>query len=343
MADGRAPLVSVVIPAYNCAATLQVLLESLAASRFTDFEVVVVDDGSVDRTVETAERWRARVVRQPVNQGPGAARNRGALEARGDFVVFLDSDTAVFPDTLAEIVRALQEPGQDVVLGLYDKEPLNRGFFPTYYALLKHYAQSATQITHYNVFASHCAAVRRRVFLESGGFRPFPKGMDIENEELGRRLQAGGCNIVFDPRVRVRHHFAGFKKLVYIFVQRTYWWMRIFLVSRRFEQSLTTRSFGVGTVAGALALPAALAAVTLAHGPARLQLLGAAAILLGVFLGAYAGFLGLCRREKGWFFALRAASACWLFTLLVSFGAVAGLAGILTGPKPGPSGAGEAV
>lgn len=319
------PCLSVIIPAYNCASTLKILLQSLSQSHYKDFEVVVVDDGSKDKTVAVARSLGARIIQQEKNQGPGAARNWGAKEARGQFVLFLDSDTAVFPETLTEVMNALQEPGNDVVLGVYDKEPLNTGFFPSYYALLKHYAQSAVRITQYNVFAAHCAALRRALFLESGGFHHFPKGIDIENEELGRRLYRMGANIVFEPRIRIRHHFAGFRKLIYIFVRRTYWWMRVFLLFGEFEQSLTTKSFGLGTLAGPAAIALLAAAFVLPSTIAPI-FYGSAILGFSMFLYSYGGFLRLCLKEKGWFFALRSAASCLFFSFLVSYGAGMGLA-----------------
>src|SRR5207248_1194618 len=95
--------VSVVIAAHEAAATLPETLESVHAQTFADWEVVVVDDGSSDDSaaVATAFGERVRVVRNESPQGPAAARNRGAYEARGELIATLDSDDAWLPEYLA--------------------------------------------------------------------------------------------------------------------------------------------------------------------------------------------------------------------------------------------------
>lgn len=108
--------VSVIIPLYNKASLVRRALDSVAAQTFEDFEVVVVDDGSTDEGAQTVESFpdsRVRLVRQR-NAGPGAARNRGLTEARGDLVAFLDADDEWLPDYLAESVRLLDAYGPEV-------------------------------------------------------------------------------------------------------------------------------------------------------------------------------------------------------------------------------------
>ncbi len=108
--------VSVIIPLYNKAPYVRRALNSVAAQTFRDFELIVVDDGSTDegaKVVESYEDSRVRLLRQP-NAGPGAARNRGVEEARGELVAFLDADDEWTPDYLSESVRLLDEYGAGV-------------------------------------------------------------------------------------------------------------------------------------------------------------------------------------------------------------------------------------
>jgi glycosyltransferase involved in cell wall biosynthesis len=111
------PLVTAIVPVWDGERYLAEAIGSLAAQSFSDFEVVVVDDGSRDRTSEIARGHPlgARVVRQD-HAGLGAAMNRGVAEARGDLVAFLDHDDLWAPEKLARQVPALFGPaGPDMV------------------------------------------------------------------------------------------------------------------------------------------------------------------------------------------------------------------------------------
>lgn len=101
--SAETPLFSVVIPAYKCANFIGLTLQSVYKQTETDFEIVVVNDGSPDNTLEILQQEtdpRLRIINQE-NGGECAARNRGVREARGTYVAFLDSDDAWLPDHLA--------------------------------------------------------------------------------------------------------------------------------------------------------------------------------------------------------------------------------------------------
>jgi hypothetical protein len=91
------PVVSVVMPVYNAAATLEECLTRLGQSTFEDFEVVVVDDGSTDESNDILARFPVRVVSSTGRIGPAAARNLGAHAATGEFLFFIDLWSARTP------------------------------------------------------------------------------------------------------------------------------------------------------------------------------------------------------------------------------------------------------
>jgi glycosyltransferase involved in cell wall biosynthesis len=95
------PLVSVVIPTYNCSPFLGAAIQSVIDQTIDDYEVIVVDDGSTDETASVLEQFsgRIRCLRQD-NQGVAAARNRGIRSAGGRIIGFLDADDRWKPDKL---------------------------------------------------------------------------------------------------------------------------------------------------------------------------------------------------------------------------------------------------
>jgi glycosyltransferase involved in cell wall biosynthesis len=105
-----APTVSVVMPAYNAAACVRRAVDSVLAQTWADFELLVVDDGSTDGTLDVLAGYgeRIRVLTQP-NAGPAAARNHGLRESRGRYVAFLDADDWWLPAKLARQVALLDE------------------------------------------------------------------------------------------------------------------------------------------------------------------------------------------------------------------------------------------
>ena len=108
------PFFSIIVPTYNRVELLRRTLESVWAQRFTDFEVIVIDDGSTDGTREwlAIHGQPAHVIPQ-ANSGPSAARNAGAKHARGEYLAFLDSDDLWFPwtlDSYREVIDKCQRP-----------------------------------------------------------------------------------------------------------------------------------------------------------------------------------------------------------------------------------------
>lgn len=111
------PLISVVIPVYNGEKTIKNTIESVLNQTFSDFELIVVNDGSQDSTlvaINEIKDARIRVFSSP-NSGVSASRNRGLAEAKGEFISFLDADDLWTPDKLESQLKALQKNPQAAV------------------------------------------------------------------------------------------------------------------------------------------------------------------------------------------------------------------------------------
>ena len=104
------PKVSVVIPCYNCECIVGDAIDSVESQTCDDWEIIVVDDGSSDNTVDYIKAFYKNArVREQANAGPAAARNTGIREAEGEYIAFLDSDDIWLPKKLARQVNVLDD------------------------------------------------------------------------------------------------------------------------------------------------------------------------------------------------------------------------------------------
>jgi GT2 family glycosyltransferase len=198
-------VLSVVVPVRNAPGHLRACLASLAASTFADREVLVVDDASTDETAQVAHEAGARVIRQERQGGPAAARNRGAREAQGEHLVFVDADVCVHPDTLEKMAGALTaEPELAAVFGSYDTHPASPAFVSEYKNLSHHFVHQEGR-EEASTFWAGCGAIRRAVFLEAGGFDERYVRPCIEDIELGARLVRAGRRIRLRRDVLATH------------------------------------------------------------------------------------------------------------------------------------------
>ncbi|HCC47261.1 MAG TPA: hypothetical protein DEQ38_03965 [Elusimicrobia bacterium] len=304
------PRISIIIAAHNAKPELCKLLDGLLLSEFKDFEVCIHDDASADGTGDAARSYAGRldlkVSSGPENLGPAGARNAALARSSAPLLLFLDADISTGPQTIGRLLALLESSGADVAQGIYSARALDPGPFSDYYAAFAHHSfLLAGRVERYNVFNAWCALARREAIESVGGHRPLRKGVEAENETLGRDLAAAGFNIVMEPSIEVDHHWGGWRKLLYIFTSRIYWWVKVwFAFGRRCEAAMTTGSYGAGTAA----LPAA--ALALASGLPGSGY--AAAALAAVFLAAYGPFQLFLLRRRGplfalWGFALSAA------------------------------------
>ena len=112
------PAISVIVPLYQAESFLKPCVESVLAQTFPDWELLLVNDGSTDRSAELCDAFaardpRIRVFHQPSNAGVSAARNRGLRESRGTCIAFLDADDAFFPRTLYTLWNLRNRAGAD--------------------------------------------------------------------------------------------------------------------------------------------------------------------------------------------------------------------------------------
>ncbi|GMU57020.1 MAG: hypothetical protein AMXMBFR33_61660 [Candidatus Xenobia bacterium] len=195
--------VSVVLPAHRGGPELEAALAALAASSPPPDEVIVVDDASTDHEPERlAKHYGFACLRLEKPSGPAAARNRGAEAARGERLVFLDSDVEVRPDTVARLAAALED--HPAVFGSYDDDPHHRDLASLYANLRHHFVHQHSE-SDTGTFWAACGAVRRSAFLKAGGFCESYPHPSVEDIDLGMRLAAQGDRPRLLPEIQVRH------------------------------------------------------------------------------------------------------------------------------------------
>jgi glycosyltransferase involved in cell wall biosynthesis len=207
----RRPPLSVVIPVRNGGRDFERCLRRLHDSSFTDFELVVVDDGSTDESAALAESFGARVLRHEAPAGPAAARNAGAEAASAPIVFFLDADVMLHADALAiAVARFADQPGLAALFGSYDDRPAAPGLVSRYRNLLHHYVHQQGEFVAgaraVHTFWTGCGAIRREVFLDLGGFDPHLfRRPAIEDIELGYRITRAGLRIELVRDLQATH------------------------------------------------------------------------------------------------------------------------------------------
>ena len=188
------PFISVVIPVYNGGEYIGRSLDALKGSTYPSFEIILVDDSSTDDTVEIAGKRGVRVIGLTRRSGPALARNLGVEHAKGDIVLFIDSDVEVRDDTLERVaLQALREnPEMTAVFGSYDDEPADKGFVSQYRNLLHHFHHQQLDSEAFSFWAG-CGAVRKEIFTQLGGFdHERYKKPSIEDIEFGLRVYKTG-------------------------------------------------------------------------------------------------------------------------------------------------------
>jgi hypothetical protein len=318
------PRVSVVVPAHRAAGHIEACLLALRQQSAppATYEILVVDDASPDATAELALRAGASLVRHESNRGAAAARNSGARAARGEVLLFVDSDVLADVELVAAVDRIFADPSIRAATGRYDKAPANTGAFPRYKALWTFWCWERTAVTsgESGHLQGALAALRRDVFLESGGFDERYEGGNVEDYELSQRLRERGVRIAFDARIRGRHRFPGFGTAARNYWDRTRMWTRL---HGRARKGSSGQANPRSAVAALMAFGGAAARGATLIAPPLLPLTLPAALLCDAgYLAAAAPFLAWVARSEGPAFALYAGGVHWALSAVVGAAAL---------------------
>ncbi len=280
------PQVSVVVPAYNAEGMLPGCLESLANQTIvrSAYEIIVVDDGSTDRTADAAAEAGADRVLRCEHRGPAAARNAGIAQARGQIVLFTDADCEPVPDWLARMLRPLQVAEVSGVKGSYKTRQrevvarLAQCEFEERYDRLERLAVI-------DFVDSYAAAFRIAALREIGGFDPaFPRANN-EDVDLSYRLAEHSHKLVFNRSAVVYHrHVASWCAYARLKARRGYWRM---LVYRLHPQKAIHDSYTPQLLKAQVLLTYAIAGLAVLSAARPALAWGAAAGLATLLLSAW--------------------------------------------------------
>ena len=212
------PLVSVIIVSWNGRKLLKRCLPSVCSQDYKNIEILVVDNGSIDGTIDflMGNYPSVRIVRNGRNLGFAEANNVGAREAKGELLLLLNNDTIVEKDCFSQLIDRM---GHDPKLGIcqpkikFLDEPRrldSMGSFPTYLGFLKHCGFGEIDLGQYDhieeVFSPKgaCVLIRKNIFFYVGGFDS-DFFCYFEETDLAWRIWLAGFKTVLVPKAVVLH------------------------------------------------------------------------------------------------------------------------------------------
>ncbi len=193
------PEISIIIPTYNEEKNIGRLLESIERQSFKNYEVIVVDSNSEDNTVEIAKRYNAKVINES-RRGVSIAKNRGAKEAKGSILYFIDADTELFENTLENIKAAFDGNTACASGPIYPLEntgiSIRLWYFFNFVILVK-----ASKKIGKPSFVTPNLSIRADIFRKVNGFNESMK--TYEDCDLSIRASKYG-NMVYSKGIRIK-------------------------------------------------------------------------------------------------------------------------------------------
>jgi glycosyltransferase involved in cell wall biosynthesis len=198
--------ISVIIPNRNGEKTIGKCLEAVYASDYNDFEVIVVDDCSEDRSVNIIKKFPCKIIDLTQHSGASKARNAGAQNSNSRILFFIDADCLLKNDTLTIVNKTFDQKGTDHLIGgTYTKLSYDDRFFSIFQSVFIHYFETK-HADNPDYIAAHAMVIDSEVFKGSGGFKEDFLPI-IEDVEFSHRLKQSGLKLFIDPEIQVRHIF----------------------------------------------------------------------------------------------------------------------------------------
>ena len=312
---------SVIVPVYNDERYLGGCLKSIFESDYPNFEVIVVNDASTDRSLDIAKSFSCRIVDLKINKGVGNARNKGAEAAKGEILVFFDSDVVIEKATLSNFAKAHQNSDIKICQCRISPHSLSPRFVPELLsASSKHYTDQIGSESTY--IQSYAFSIDKSAFFEVGGFSPNFKSSGGEEFEIGPIIMQHGFKMFFDQSFHIQHNFETFLPRFKKLYRRSYIYGKLVL-KRDFkpDKGLGTLSQGINSILSVMGI--GFLAISLFFHPAIFLFF--ITIVAQEFIDLRYNIL--IARRKGIFFSIRAMPVSYLWYFAMGLGVIkAGLA-----------------
>ncbi|MBI1912757.1 MAG: glycosyltransferase [Deltaproteobacteria bacterium] len=224
--SGRLPTVSIIVPAYNAEKTVNRCIEALLEQDYPAglYDIVIVDDGSADNTGAVIKKYPVKYLHQK-NKGPATARNKGAKQAKGEIILFTDSDCVPDKNWITEMVRPfLDNEKVAAVKGAYRTS--QRGLVARFSQVeFEERFEMLKKVSSIDMVDTYSAGFRKEIFKKMGGFDTSFPVANNEDTELSYRMASQGHKMVFNPKAIVCHlnHPDSVKRYARIKFWRGYW------------------------------------------------------------------------------------------------------------------------
>ncbi len=204
--------ISIIIPVRNAQATLKKCIDSILNLNYRDYEIIIVNDGSIDETGKILSGYQGIKIVTTAGIGPSRARNMAVEFARGEFIAFTDADCIVPEDWLERLIEGFNYAPEAVSCGGRQELPADASGFQKKVFLLMGKIGFATDymrrgensIIEVSHNASCCVMYKKDIFLKAGGFlNDLWPGEDVE---LDYKLKNSGYKLVFNPKAFVFHY-----------------------------------------------------------------------------------------------------------------------------------------
>ena len=325
--------ISIIIPVYNSSSTIKECLGAIYNSNFKNFETIIVSDNSKDDSIKIAKNFDCKIIELKENHGPAFARNKGAYEAEGDILLFIDSDVVISKNALSHLEKNFLNKDTNIIQGIYSHEPSYKSIAGQYQMSYNCYYIWPQNKLYTSSLSTCCCAIRKKIFIDNNGFNTNIKRASAEDEEFGYKLIQKGYKIMILRELNGEHR-QEYKISKYI--QRNFNRYTDIMKQYLRNKTYTTKIKQTNYLTVILGIPVmGLILVTgmmLIFFSSKINLY--IFLLLNIlFVFLHAGLFKFIVNTKGWIKAINSIPICYLDTFTMFSGAVYGFLGFIFGKK----------